>query len=330
MAGKRREHPQGLRGRQAQQPRVRRGGALVTRDELRYAPRMKIRMWLLLAALVLLPAAAGGAPAAGWAGRMLQTTLPAPALHDSTRSVRVYLPPTYDRPEAAHRRYPVVYLLHGWPGGDGNWPGHGRAAQTLDSLSARGAIPEVIAVMPDGNGIGLLGRQEWLDSFDGRARMAEFVWRDLVRWTDRSFRTRPDSLHRALVGLSEGATGAINIALKHPEVFNACGGLSGQYVQTEDVGMKAVWGEGAAAVRIREENSPALYAAQIVRTLRQQVVYFDCGGHDEELADNRAFHSKLEELRVPHTFNEFSGAHGWGYWKVHLREALIACTARMK
>jgi enterochelin esterase-like enzyme len=291
---------------------------------------MKLRTRVLLLVLALPPAPGRLATAGEWAGRILETTLPAPSMRDSTRSARVYLPPTYARAEAAKRRYPVVYLLHGWPGGDGNWPGSGRAAETLDSLSARGAIPEVIAVMPDGNGVGRLGRQEWLDSWDGRARMAEFVWQDLVAWTDRTFRTRPDSLHRALIGLSEGATGALNIALRHPGVFNACGGLSGQYLMTDDWGMKPVWGEGATAARIREANSPALYLARIVHTARQQVIYFDCGIGDEALADNRAFHRELDSLGVSHVYNEFSGGHGWGYWRNHLREALIACTARMK
>jgi enterochelin esterase-like enzyme len=279
---------------------------------------MTIRTCTLLLAVAFLTAPGNPAGADDWHGRSLRTTLPAPSMHDSARSVRVYLPPTYERTGATSRRYPVVYLLHGWPGGDGNWLGHGRAAETLDSLSASGAIPEVIAVMPNGNG------------FDGRARMEDFVWKDLVQWTDRNFRTRPDSLHRALIGLSEGASGALNIALKHPGVFNAAGGLSGQYVQTNDLGMKAVWSDGATAVRIREENSPALYVARIARTARQQVIYFDCGAGDEELADNRAFHLRLVESAVPHTYHEFPGSHGWGYWKIHLREALIACTARMR
>ncbi len=290
---------------------------------------MARRFVLLLSALALAALPALGAPADGH-GRMVQTTFPSPAMGDSARSVRVYLPPGYDRPEGAHRRYPVIYLLHGWPGGDGNWPGHGRAAETLDSLSARGAIPEVVAVMPSGNGIGLLGRQGWLNSFDGRARMEDMVWEDLVRWTDRTYRTLPDSLHRALIGLSEGATGAVNIAFQHPGVFNACGGLSGQYVQTDDVGMKAVWGEGATAERIREENSPTLYAPRIVASLRHQVIYICCGSGDDEVADNRRFDRELTRLGVPHTYQEFPGTHGWGFWKIHLREALIACTARMR
>src|SRR5512143_1209825 len=282
------------------------------------------RLSVLALALAASAASTAGADPARH-GRVVQTTFPAPSMGDSTRSVRVYLPPGYDRPEAAGRRYPVVVLLHGWPGGDGNWPGHGRAAETLDSLSARGAIPEVIAVMPNGNGVGLLGRQGWLNSVDGRARMEDMVWRDLVRWTDRTYRTRADSAHRAVVGLSEGGSAALNIAFKHPGVFNACGGLSGQYVLARDVGMKAVWGDEPTATRVREENSPTLYADRIVASLRHQVIYFQCGTGDGEREDNRRLHRKLTELGVPHTYEEFPGVHGWGYWKIHLREALIAC-----
>ncbi len=284
--------------------------------------------------VLALALAAGSAPPAGADpvphGRVVQTTFPAPSMGDASRSVRVYLPPDYDRPEAAGRRYAVVVLLHGWPGGDGNWPGHGRAAETLDSLSARGAIPEMIAVMPNGNGVGLLGRQGWLNSVDGRARMEDMVWNDLVRWTDRTYRTRADSAHRAIIGLSEGASAALNITFKHPGVFNACGGLSGQYVLARDVGMKAVWGDEPTATRVREENSPTLYADRIAASLRRQVIYFQCGTGDGELEDNQRLHRKLTELGVPHTYEEFPGVHGWGYWKIHLRDALIACTARMK
>ena len=279
--------------------------------------------------LTSLAAPVGAGPAEGQ-GRIVQLTLPAPSMNEAARSVRVYLPPSYDRHEAAQRRYPVVYLLHGWPGGDGNWPGHGRAAETLDSLSARGAIPEVIAVMPSGNGIGLLGRQGWLNSYDGKARMEDFVWKDLVGWTDRTYRTKPDSAHRALIGLSEGASAAINIAFKHPGVFGACGGLSGEYVLGHDIGMKAVWGDEPTATRIRQENSPTLYAGRIAASLKRQVIYFDCGTMDGELDDNRQFDRTLTGLGVPHVYHEFSGMHGWGYWKVHLRDALITCLERMK
>jgi enterochelin esterase-like enzyme len=283
-----------------------------------------------LAAALLLTCAAVAARADAPAGRIVQTTVPAPSMGEAARGVRVYLPPGYDEPGSASRRYPVVYLLHGWPGGDGNWPGHGRAAETLDSLAARGSIPAMIAVMPDGNGIGLLGRQTWLNSFDGRARLADFVARDLVTWTDRTYRTRADAAHRAIIGLSEGATGALNIAFQHPDLFGACGGLSGQYELGDETGMGPVWGTGETARRIRAENSPALYAAVRAATMRGQVIYFDIGTGDGELDDNRRFDRALTALGVAHTYREFPGAHGWGYWKIHLRDALLACTARMR
>jgi enterochelin esterase-like enzyme len=246
------------------------------------------------------------------------------------RSVRVCLPRDYFEPGHEHQHYPVVYLLHGWPGGDGNWPGQGRAAITLDSLAAAGRIPEVIAVMPNGAGDGLWGRSLYLNSYDNKTRLEDFICHDLVAWADTTFRTFPDARHRAVIGLSEGATAALNLAFKHPDVFGACGGHSGQYVIQRDVGMKSVFGPEPGATRVREENSPTLYVDRIVPQLKQQVIYIDCGLGDGELNDNRALHQKLEALGVPHTYNEFPGHHGWTFWRRHLRESLITCLSGMR
>ncbi|HTM57888.1 MAG TPA: alpha/beta hydrolase family protein [Candidatus Udaeobacter sp.] len=260
--------------------------------------------------------------------RVLHYRISAPSLGESGHSVRVYVPRDYSAQRT--RRYPVVYLLHGWPGGDGNWAGQGHALDTIDSLAAAGKIPEVIAVMPNGAGAGLWGRSLYLNSYDGKSRMEDFVTRDLVHWIDASFRTRADSAHRALIGLSEGATGALNIAFRHPDVFSACGGHSGQYALGHDVGMSAVFGPEPGASRLRAENSPTLYVDRIVATLKKQAIYFDCGTDDGELEDNRALHKKLESLGVAHTYREFPGHHSWGYWRVHLRESLIACLSGMR
>ena len=299
---------------------------------------------LALAALLALagprPSPAANAPPAGAdypppldtvnRGRVLLYRIGAPSLGESQRSVRVCLPRGYSDPAHAHQRYPVVYLLHGWPGGDGNWPGQGRAVTTLDSLNDAGRIPDVIAVMPNGEGIGLWGRSLYLNSYDGRSKMEDFIARDLVAWTDRSFRTVPDSAHRAIIGLSEGATAALNIAFKHTDVYGACGGHSGQYVIAKDVGMGPVFGPEPGATRIREANSPTLYAKWIAPRLQHLVIYFDCGKDDGELEDNRALDRKLEELNVPHTYREYPGHHGWTYWRTHLRESLIACLGGMR
>jgi enterochelin esterase-like enzyme len=277
------------------------------------------------AAIVALALGLAAAPASARDNTPKILRMPSAALHDPARSVRVYLPPSYDRPESRERRYPVLFLLHGWPGGDGNWPGQGRCADTLDSLSARGAIPEMIAVMPNGGGVGTLGRSMWLNSADGRARIEDLVAHDVVAWVDSNYRTIPDPPHRIVVGLSDGGTGAFNLVIRYPQVFGAAGSLSGRFLLRKEMGMNdAFIGRGEAGLRYLAENSPANQIEQAAPRLEGARLYIDCGLDDAELDDNRAFHAALLKLGVPHEYREFPGGHGWGYWRVHLRDALLA------
>ena len=263
-------------------------------------------------------------------GLLLHYLIPAPSLGETDHSVRVFVPPGYSLLANRSRRYPVVYLLHGWPGGDGNWTGHGQLLQTLDSLFATGRIPEVIAVMPSGYGAGFFGRSFYLNSYDGKSRMEDFLAKDLVGWVDASFRTRADPAHRAVIGLSEGASGALNVVFQHPEVFGACGGHSGEYELRSDIGISKVLGPEPGATRLLADNSPALYAPRIAEQLKHQTIYFDIGLKDGSLKDNRAFDHELDSLGVAHTYREARGRHGWGYWRAQVHASLVACLAGMR
>lgn len=263
-------------------------------------------------------------------GRVLHYRIPATSLGETGHSVRVFVPPGYSELANQSRRYPVVYLLHGWPGGDGNWAGHGHLLQTLDSLFATGRVPEAIAVMPSGAGAGFFGRSFYLNSYDGTSRMEDFLAKDLVHWVDASFRTRADPAHRAVIGLSEGASGALNVAFQHPEVFGACAGHSGEYVLRSDIGISKVLGPEPGATRLLADNSPALYAPRIAEQLKHQTIYFDIGLKDGSLKDNRAFDRLLDTLGVPHTYHEAAGRHGWRFWRAQVHESLVTCLAGMR
>jgi enterochelin esterase-like enzyme len=289
--------------------------------------RSPLRVARLALVAIALPLAAAGAEAPR--GTIASYKMAAPSLHDPQRSVRVYLPASYAR--AGGLRYPVVFLLHGWPGGDGNWPGSGRAGDMLDSLSTSGRIPEVIAVMPNASGPGLLGRSMYLNSYDGASRMADFIVRDLVAWVDSTFRTRREPRYRGLIGLSEGGSAAVNLAFQHPDVFGACGSHSGDFRLSQGMGEGRILGPDPGASRILAENSPLDYVERIAPRLKGLSIYFDCGRDDgDEMKDNRELHDKLTALGLPHTFNEFPGGHTWGYWRSHLHESLIAVTANMR
>ena len=67
-----------------------------------------------------------------------------------TRELTVYLPPGYD--QASSRRYPVLYLLHGFANDHHSWHRYGRANDILDNLLARRAIDPFLVVMPLGYG----------------------------------------------------------------------------------------------------------------------------------------------------------------------------------
>lgn len=48
----------------------------------------------------------------------------------------------------------------------------------------------------------------------------------------------------------------------------------------------------------------------------------DCGAEDFLLDHTRAFHAHLDELGIPHEYEEFPGGHTWDYWDRHVQEAL--------
>ena len=292
---------------------------------------------LIVVLLIAIAAAAPPGPASGaksgdrtMAGVVLHLQMSAPALGGAQRKVQVYLPRSYSAPDSAARAFPVIYMLHGWPGSEGNWFGLARGAATADSMIANGTIPEVILVSPSGSGIGLLGRSLYLDSQDGTSRIAEYVVRDVVEWTDAHFRTRRDPAARGIIGLSDGASAALILAFRHRDVFGACGGHSGQYRLTHDWSLRRVLGPEPGASRLLAANSPTLVADTLAARLRGLPIYFDVGTSDESLDDNRELHRTLDSLEVAHVYREFPGTHDWTYWRTHLRESLIAVTAHLR
>ena len=83
-------------------------------------------------------------------GRIINASIPSPTL-GKPFEYRIYLPPGYNIQQFATTRYPVIYLLHGAPGGKNDWVDGGFANQTADALIKTSTIRPVIIVMPDGS-----------------------------------------------------------------------------------------------------------------------------------------------------------------------------------
>jgi enterochelin esterase family protein len=75
------------------------------------------------------------------------------------RDFFVYTPPGYD--PASRKRYPVLYLLHGYSDSAADWTATDRAHIVIDNLIARGEAKPMIIVMPLGYGDMEIVKRGW-------------------------------------------------------------------------------------------------------------------------------------------------------------------------
>lgn len=131
------------------------------------------------------------------------------------RDVFVFLPPSYQQDK--HRRYPVVYALHGYSIGAEQWSHEIHVPQTIEGAFAQGS-KEMIVVLPDSK-TGFNGSM--YSSSAATGDFEKFIYHDLVAYIDAHYRTIADRASRGLVGHSMGGYGATRIGMKHPDVFGS-------------------------------------------------------------------------------------------------------------
>jgi enterochelin esterase-like enzyme len=245
-----------------------------------------------------------------------------PALGGRAQQVIVYLPPGYT--SSLQRRYPVFYLLHGFPGRPAAFLETVRLGVLVDELVAKGRLQPLILVMPFGS-TGTFSDKEWVNGLGPNQGWESFVAHDLVRTIDSRFRTIPAGAARAIGGLSEGGYGALNIAFHHPNEFRVVESWSG-YQRADNI--PAIFGHNRSLLAY---NSPSAYLPQVARVLRARGVFiwFYSGSRDRMLAQNVSFDRQLAANRIPHAFFVDSGGHTWAIWRANAQKALLVAAARL-
>lgn len=150
----------------------------------------------------------------------------------NTRMLRILLPPGYDAPENAGRRYPVLFLNDGQnlfdrstaTFGTGEW----RVDETVSAMTHSRTVDPMIVV-----GIDNAGRRErfreyfpWPDEFldppmpDVRGRdYPQFLIDEVLPFVDSIYRISPRSSDRGIGGSSAGALAAMYAVVTRPGVF---------------------------------------------------------------------------------------------------------------
>jgi enterochelin esterase family protein len=157
----------------------------------------------------------------------------------------VYTPPDYDKD--INKRFPVLYLLHGYNENETGWSHQGCAGLIMDNLIAEGKTTPFIIVMENG-GIttrpgfvprgappaGTPPRGNGRGMFDF-STIEHALIEDVIPFIDANFRTIADQPHRAMAGLSMGGMQTHAIAPAHLDTFSHIGIFSGGSIATNEI-----------------------------------------------------------------------------------------------
>lgn len=144
----------------------------------------------------------------------------------------IYTPPDYDKDVT--RRYPVLYLQHGYREAESGWGDQGHAGLIMDNLLAEGKARPFIMVMENGGISGDLSKQGGFGGFDW-GKFEHQLLEDVIPYVDANFRTLADQPHRAMAGLSMGGMQTKRITMANLNLFSHIGLFSGGSISMDDV-----------------------------------------------------------------------------------------------
>lgn len=166
-------------------------------------------------------------------GQVSQILFPSPSTKTSRRAF-VYTPPGYTKETS--KRYPVLYLQHGWGEDETAWSNQGKANLIMDNMIAEGKIKPFIIVMT----YGMTNEVRWgrinefkIDGFE------TVLVKELIPYIDENFRTLSDKPNRAMAGLSMGGMETKMITLRNPATFSHYALLSGGVYAPSDITKEA-------------------------------------------------------------------------------------------
>lgn len=228
------------------------------------------------------------------------------------RRLTVYTPAGYEK---SHKKYPVFYLLHGIGGDEEAWLTQGRATQILDNLIAEGKAEPMIVVMTNGNISQHAAPGEGPEGFVpvtmGLPKTMEGTFEtcfpEIVKFVDKTYRTKAEKKYRAIGGLSMGGFHSCHISKQYPGMFNYVGLFSAAI--SKENGESEIYKnfDEKLKTQFNAKNRPALY-------------YIAIGNADFLYQDNMAFKDKMDKYGFPYVYVETEGGHIWRNWRIYLND----------
>ena len=273
--------------------------------------------------------------------RVRDLTIDSPALGRSAK-VRLLLPRRFQA--QPHRRWPVLWLLHGCCDTYQSW------TRSTDVEELAG-LADVLVVMPEAGPVGFYS--DWYKrGRGGPSRWETFHLTELRQLLERDWRA---GNRRVVAGLSMGGLGAMAYAARHPGMFRAAASYSGllhtryqgdplpgprmiqDLLRDFDEDPDALWGDPRRHGDIWAAHNPYDLAPR----LREVDLFVSVGNGQPGPLDgpaangqlqqieqalypqNLAFVERLRQLGIPVRFDNYGpGIHKWPYWQRELHRSL--------
>lgn len=208
----------------------------------------------------------------------------------------------------------VLYLLHGFGGDMNDW----MLGVSIQEIALK---YHLAVVMPSGE------NSFYLNGCGVACAYEDYVGKELVDYTRRTFGLSARKEDTFIGGLSMGGFGSIHTGLKYPETFGKIFGLSSALIIHNICGMKP--GEVSGFFdyeyyrrtfgdldRLKDsENNPEYVIDRRIKAGEHiQPIFMACGTEDFLLKENRAFKDFLTERNLDVTYLEDTGKHDWEFW----------------
>lgn len=215
-------------------------------------------------------------------------------------TILVFLPRSFDK--TGTKKYPLVYLLHGWSGSYRQW-------NYITDLQKYADDYGFLLVCPDG-----LYDSWYVNS--ANQGYENFFFQDLLPTIESKYPI--DKKNIFLTGTSMGGYGAFSLFLKKTNYFNSVSATSALF----DLQLFPTRFGLPKIVPANEKQTWQTLSIheQIAKSKPKNPIYFDCGTEDAFYQDNLKFEKLCKKIGLNSVFVAESGNHDKNYWKKMLNK----------
>lgn len=220
------------------------------------------------------------------------------------------------------RPYQTLYLLHGILGSQVDWINGTKIQRWAEEK-------DLVVVMPAGDNSFYIDREKTHEFY------GEFVGRELVELTRKSFPLSHKREDTFIGGLSMGGYGALRNGLKYHKTYgriialssaNIVDGIDSRDDNTNVFHESKSYAEGIFGdlSNVKDSDRDIKWLAKKLRADKAVLpeIYMACGVDDVLLPGNRSLRDCFEENGFDVTYEEGPGNHEWDFWNDYIKRAI--------